>query len=171
MWGPQHGLPISLARSPKHNGGQWIYTYMYHKIKPNVGKYTTIHHTIRLYTTIVMILYGICLRKEFWSEKHMEFVGILKVGMYGSSTWLFIFRCWKGESHLEMRWGRSKGCGHFWASWNLKWKIDRVSEGVLFCFFSLRIGLGPEPMVSGEWTCRVRRGVLVLKMTPLLRVQ
>ena len=27
------------------------------------------------------------------------------------------------------------------------------------------------PMVSGEWTCRVRRGVLVLKMTPVLRVQ
>ena len=86
---------------------------MYHKIKPNVGKYTTIHHTWIVYDC--MILYGY-VSKEFEVKNTLFIFG----WEYGSSTWLLrqlvfllsyfggiIFRCSKSPM------GGSKS-GNFW---------------------------------------------------------
>ena len=70
--------------------------------------------------------------------------------------WLLIFRCWKRRvpSRDESR-GGSKGCGNFWASGAPEVVKDRwcLGKGFCFVFFSLRIGLGPEPMEGFERTC------------------
>ena len=138
MWGPQHGLPISLARSPKHNGGQWIYTYMYHKIKPNVGKYTTIHHTWIVYDC--MILYGYVYVKNLKWKTHCLFLGGSMVQVLGCSDSLCFCCLILGGSSLEAPRVPWDGGVQEWQLFGImtrKWKIDRVGRVL---FFSLRIG-------------------------------